>query len=35
MVTEAPSAANGYKLTLRVGDKPVSAVVIEWQVAAE
>jgi hypothetical protein len=32
-VAEPPSSANGFKLTLRGGDKPVSVVVIEWQVA--
>jgi hypothetical protein len=32
-VAEAPSPANGFKLTLRGGERPVSVVVIEWQVA--
>ena len=33
VMVEAPAAANGYKLTLRGGDKPVSVVVIEWRIA--
>jgi hypothetical protein len=30
---EVPTQGNGYRLTLRGGDRPVRAVVIDWQVA--
>jgi hypothetical protein len=34
-VAEVPSQANGFKLTLRGSDKPVSVIVIEWQLAQQ
>jgi hypothetical protein len=32
-LVEAPSPSNGYKLTVRAGDRPVSVIVIDWQTA--
>jgi hypothetical protein len=31
-IVERPTQANGYKLTLRGGERPCSVVVIDWEV---